>query len=120
MWNRRMPLVIEVLSEFGLISRIVPSVMCKRDSAGTGDAGGSGSSSATPSISGTGSSSEDAGMWLSLSQIQEWIVEFSCDMLFISLRTDVAWYRLSKCASTFLVNATLVFHHNCIQAIPLM
>lgn len=35
-------------------------------------------------------------MRLYLSQIREWIVEFSCDMLFISMRTDVAWYRLSK------------------------
>ena len=33
-----------------------------------------------------------------LSQVQEWIVEFSCDMLFISIRTDVAWYRLSRWA----------------------
>ena len=38
------------------------------------------------------------GMWLALSQVQEWVVEFSCDMLFISIRTDVAWYRLSRCA----------------------
>ncbi len=29
-----------------------------------------------------------------LSQIKEWIVEFGCDMLFISIRTDSAWYRL--------------------------
>ena len=35
-------------------------------------------------------------MWLALSQIQEWIVEYGCDMLFITFRTDVAWYRLSK------------------------
>ncbi len=34
-------------------------------------------------------------MWLALSQIQEWVVEFGCDTLFISFRTDVAWYRLS-------------------------
>ena len=31
-----------------------------------------------------------------LSQIREWVVEVSADTLFISLRTDVAWYRLSK------------------------
>jgi DNA (cytosine-5)-methyltransferase 1 len=35
-------------------------------------------------------------MRLYLSQIREWVVEFSCDMLFISIRTDVAWYRLVK------------------------
>ena len=39
---------------------------------------------------------EEEGMWLALSQIQEWIVEYGCDMLFITFRTDVAWYRLSK------------------------
>ncbi len=38
-----------------------------------------------------------------LSQIREWVVDFSADMLFISLRTDVAWYRLSKYASPFLL-----------------
>lgn len=38
----------------------------------------------------------DTGMRLYLSQIREWVVEFSADMLFISMRTDVAWYRLSK------------------------
>ena len=30
------------------------------------------------------------------SQIQEWLVEFSCDKLFITIRTDVAWYRLAR------------------------
>ena len=39
---------------------------------------------------------EEQGMWLALSQIQEWVVEYGCDMLFITFRTDVAWYRLSK------------------------
>lgn len=40
-------------------------------------------------------------MRLYLSQIREWIVEFSCDMLFISVRTDVAWYRLSQPAAKY-------------------
>jgi len=30
------------------------------------------------------------------SQIQEWLVEYSCDRLFITIRTDVAWYRLAE------------------------
>ena len=50
-------------------------------------AGGSSGAEAEP---------KEEGMWLALSQIQEWVVEFGCDMLFISFRTDVAWYRLSK------------------------
>ena len=36
-------------------------------------------------------------MRLYLSQIREWVVEFSADTLFISMRTDVAWYRLTTC-----------------------
>lgn len=54
--------------------------------------GGSSSEDAGPS----GSSAAPGGMRMYLSQIREWIVEFSCDMLFISMRTDVAWYRLAK------------------------
>ena len=46
--------------------------------------------------SGAEAEPREEGMWLALSQIQEWVVEFGCDMLFISFRTDVAWYRLSK------------------------
>lgn len=42
-----------------------------------------------------GSSGETAGMRMYLSQIREWVVEVSADMLFITLRTDIAWYRLS-------------------------
>ncbi len=60
-------------------------------------AGGAGGSGATGDGAG-GSGSRDGGMWLSLSQVQEWVLEFSCDQLFISIRTDVAWYRLSQCA----------------------
>ena len=55
-------------------------------------AGGASSGDAEPS----GSGAAGQGMRLYLSQIREWIVEFSCDMLFISMRTDVAWYRLSQ------------------------
>ncbi len=30
-------------------------------------------------------------MRMYLSQIREWVVDFGADMLFISIRTDVAW-----------------------------
>eukprot|EP00884_Botryococcus_braunii_P022842 jgi/Botrbrau1/9241/Bobra.180_1s0003.1 len=60
-----------------------------------------GSSSAGPSGSGGAGDTGTQGMWLSLSQIQEWIVEFSCDMLFISIRTDAAWYRLVRPAAKY-------------------
>eukprot|EP00798_Chlamydomonas_sp_ICE-L_P026223 gene26223-11957_t len=51
-----------------------------------GDAG-SGSSAG-------GAAAPQGGMRLFLSQIREWVVECSCDLLFISIRTDIAWYRL--------------------------
>lgn len=36
-----------------------------------------------------------AGMRMYLSQIQEWFIEYGADMLFISIRTDIANYRLA-------------------------
>jgi DNA (cytosine-5)-methyltransferase 1 len=56
---------------------------------GTGDGGSAGGS-------GAAAQADEGSMRVFLSQIREWVVEFSADMLFISLRTDVAWYRLSK------------------------
>ena len=41
-------------------------------------------------------------MRMYLSQIREWIVEFSCDQLFISIRTDVAWWALPRSLSPCL------------------
>ena len=60
---------------------------------GVAPAGSEGAGSSTAAGS---SGAAEVGMVLFLSQIQEWIVEFSCDLLFISIRTDVAWYRLSR------------------------
>jgi DNA (cytosine-5)-methyltransferase 1 len=40
----------------------------------------------------------EGGMRMFLSQIREWVVEYSADMLFISIRTDAAWYKLCRCA----------------------
>jgi len=57
------------------------------EAAAGGSSGGAGPSGSSPAA---------GGMRLYLSQIREWIVEFSCDMLFMSMRTDVAWYRLSQ------------------------
>lgn len=31
-----------------------------------------------------------------MSQIRDWVVEYSADMLFISIRTDAAWYKLCR------------------------
>ncbi|MEW5318123.1 MAG: hypothetical protein WDW38_009370 [Sanguina aurantia] len=57
-------------------------------------AGGSGSSASAdaPAAATAGSG---GGMRLYLSQIREWVVEASFDFLAISIRTDVAWYKLS-------------------------
>ena len=46
----------------------------------------------------SGAAQEPAGMMLFLSEIKEWVAEFGCDMLRISIRTDVAWYCLDQCA----------------------
>ena len=39
---------------------------------------------------------ETQGTRMSLSQIREWVVELGPDMVFISLRTDIGWYSLSR------------------------
>ncbi|AEE82708.1 Met2-type cytosine DNA-methyltransferase-like protein [Arabidopsis thaliana] len=36
------------------------------------------------------------GMNIFLSQIKEWMIEFGAEMIFVTLRTDMAWYRLGK------------------------
>ena len=73
--------------------------------AGSSGAGGASSSGAGPSsVAGAAGSSSSAaaaaapltpsGPRLYLSAIKEWVLEFGADMLFVSLRTDSAWYRL--------------------------
>ncbi|KAJ3674716.1 hypothetical protein LUZ60_005332 [Juncus effusus] len=53
---------------------------------GSGLGGGSG---------GSGKEDEE-GIAVYLSAVKEWMVEFGSEMVFISVRTDVAWYRLEK------------------------
>ncbi|KAG2676448.1 hypothetical protein I3760_12G053200 [Carya illinoinensis] len=44
-----------------------------------------------------GSRAQDAdGIPIYLSAIKEWMIEFGSSMVFISIRTDMAWYRLGK------------------------
>ncbi|KAF5803309.1 putative DNA (cytosine-5-)-methyltransferase [Helianthus annuus] len=55
--------------------------------------------SASGSGSGSGSSSaaqNEDGIPIYLSAIKEWKIEFGASMVFISIRTDMAWYRLGK------------------------
>jgi hypothetical protein len=58
--------------------------------AAANEAGGS-SAAAGGSSAVAAAEEEPAGMRLYLSQIREWVVDFGADMLFISIRTDVAW-----------------------------
>ncbi|XP_057452069.1 DNA (cytosine-5)-methyltransferase 1-like [Lotus japonicus] len=51
----------------------------------------SGQSSSTAS-----GAQETDGMPIYLSAIKEWMIEFGSSMIFISIRTDMAWYRLGK------------------------
>eukprot|EP01018_Ginkgo_biloba_P000890 Gb_34186 [translate_table: standard] len=39
---------------------------------------------------------EPEGICIYLSAVKEWMIEFGANMLFISIRTDGAWYRLGK------------------------
>lgn len=48
------------------------------------------------SSSGSSNSVEVEGVPVYLSAIKEWMIEFGSSMIFISVRTDVAWYRLGK------------------------
>ncbi|XP_059647244.1 DNA (cytosine-5)-methyltransferase 1 [Cornus florida] len=47
------------------------------------------------SSSGSGTPDVD-GIPIYLSPIKEWVIEFGSSMVFISIRTDMAWYRLGK------------------------
>ncbi|XP_039140950.1 DNA (cytosine-5)-methyltransferase 1B-like isoform X2 [Dioscorea cayenensis subsp. rotundata] len=42
------------------------------------------------------------GVPVYLSSIKEWMIEFGSSMVFISIRTDVAWYRLGKPAKQYI------------------
>lgn len=79
--------------------------------AGGSSAGGSGGSAAAggSSAADVGSSEPAAaapeapqdpvmvgGTRMFLSQIREWVVEYSADQLFLSVRTDAGWYRLCR------------------------
>jgi DNA (cytosine-5)-methyltransferase 1 len=73
-----------------------------------GAGGSSSAAAAAGGSSGAGSAgtepapkASDAGMRMYLSQIREWVVEFGAEMLFITIRTDVAWYRLSVPAQKY-------------------
>ena len=65
-------------------------------SSSAGAAGSSSSAASAPSAPPT-----PAGMRVCLSQIKDWVVEMGPDMLLISIRTDVAWYRLSRPAPRY-------------------
>jgi hypothetical protein len=67
--------------------------LCVGDTSGAagGSSSGAGGSGEEAAAEGRG-----ANMRIFSSQIQEWLVEYSCDRLFITIRTDVAWYRLAE------------------------
>lgn len=70
-------------------------------SSGAGGSGSGGSGSAPAAAAAGGGGRGGGGMRLYLSAIQEWCVEASADMIFLSLRTDVAWYRLVSPADKY-------------------
>lgn len=69
-----------------------PAAAAELDAEATADcAGGSGSGAAAAAAA---AASEGGGMRIYLSQVKEWMVEFACDMVFIVVRTDCAWYKI--------------------------
>ncbi|CAN1342687.1 DNA (cytosine-5)-methyltransferase 1 [Linum perenne] len=48
------------------------------------------------SSSGASGSQDETGLPIFLSAIKEWMIEFGSSMVFVSIRTDMAWYRLGK------------------------
>lgn len=53
------------------------------------------------SHNGNNNSTSPQGIRLYLSAIKEWMIEFGANMIFISIRTDGAWYRLGKPSSQY-------------------
>ncbi|GAB4848558.1 DNA (cytosine-5)-methyltransferase 1B [Ancistrocladus abbreviatus] len=51
---------------------------------------------ANQSSSGSTAAQDVNGIPIYLSAIKEWVIEFGASMVFISIRTDLAWYRLGK------------------------
>ncbi|KAL1104201.1 hypothetical protein V6Z11_D04G050300 [Gossypium hirsutum] len=54
------------------------------------------------STSGSSSVLNADGIPIFLSAIKEWMIEFGSSMIFISIRTDMAWYRLGKPSKQYL------------------
>lgn len=66
-------------------------------SGGASSSAGAGSSSGAGGSSGSGSAPpEKEGIRLYLGAVKEWMIEFGAGMLFLSIRTDGAWYRLGQ------------------------
>ena len=66
------------------------------EAGGSGGSGGSAAKAENAEAAAKGAADESQGTRMSLSQIREWVVELGPDMVFISLRTDIGWYSLSR------------------------
>ncbi|GJP36008.1 hypothetical protein CLOM_g20549 [Closterium sp. NIES-68] len=77
-------------------------------SGGAAEAGGSSGGGSGASGSGSGSGSDPAaadgggGIRVYLSAIKEWMIEFGAGMLFVTIRTDGAWYRLGRPSAAYV------------------
>ena len=79
------------MDEMVAASDVVEEVEQEADVGAVGGSGSSGCKAAAKT-----EAEEPQGTRMSLSQIREWVVELGPDMVFISLRTDIGWYSLSK------------------------
>eukprot|EP00899_Mesostigma_viride_P026525 jgi/Mesvir1/7057/Mv09173-RA.1 len=64
-------------------------------------ASGSGGSSSASGMDASGGGAAPTGIRIFLSEIKEWVVEYGAGMLFVSVRTDGAWYRLGQPAPQY-------------------
>ncbi|CAI5954916.1 unnamed protein product [Closterium sp. NIES-64] len=99
-------------SGFSLDDPTVESAGTTRGDGAGGSSGGTSGGSSGASGSGSGSGSDPAaadggdggagGIRVYLSAIKEWMIEFGAGMLFVTIRTDGAWYRLGRPCSAYV------------------
>ena len=92
--------VVEDDGDFsGAQTLALSSVVSKESNQEENEEGGSSSAKVSKQDS---ENLRSAGMRMYLSQIREWVVEFGADMIFITIRTDVAWYRLAQPSERYM------------------
>lgn len=104
-WTVNLPTGVEMDVEIfgsGMMTEDDGSAFNLEDEAEHGSNVAGGSSSSISNGAAHSSGDPPQGIRLFLSAIKEWMIEFGANMIFISIRTDGAWYRLGKPSSQYL------------------